>query len=143
MAISEEIQATPPNSSKKANPESKWILVVDNKPVIKDIFERFLWRDDFYVLMAANCDEAIDQARLMPVSLIVLNVDLPGSQGVPVRAKLKHEAVTARLPLLLISLELPKHDLQTMADGRDGFLSMPFSAAEVREVVSRLLGPAA
>lgn len=123
--------------------EKKWILVVDNQPVIRDIFERFLWRDDYYVLIAANCDEAVDQARLMPVSLVVLNVDLPGSNGMPVRAKLKNEAVTAHLPLLLISLKLPKRDLQTMSDGTDGFLTMPFSAAEVREAVSRLLGPAA
>ena len=129
--------------SQGAAAKTKWVLVINHERTIRDVLERFLNVDGYSVLTAAECAEGLDKARLMPVSLVVLDVDLPMSNGVTVRDRFKSEAYTARLPLLLISSALPKHELQKMAAGTDWFLTMPFSLKELLGTVSRMLGPGA
>jgi two-component system alkaline phosphatase synthesis response regulator PhoP len=129
--------------SEGAAVNSKRVLVINHERTIRDVLERFLRVDGYSILTAAECDEGLNKARLLPVKLIVLDVDLPMSNGLTVYARFKSDAVTARLPLLLVSSRLPKDELQKMAAGTDGFLTMPFSFTQVREAVSRLLGPAA
>ena len=119
--------------------KTKWVLVINHERTIRDVLEQFLCVDGHFVLTAAECAEGLDKARLMPVSLVVLDVDLPMSNGMTIRDRFKSEAFTARLPLLLISSRLPKHELHKMAAGTDGFLTMPFTFLEVRESVNRLL----
>jgi DNA-binding response OmpR family regulator len=119
----------------------KWILVISNEPTIRDIVDRFLRLDGHLVLTAADYEEGLGKARLLPVSLVVLDVDLQGPNGIALRTKLKNEAATVHLPVLLISSRLPQHDLQKMADSTDGFLTTPFSLKEVLVTVNRLLGP--
>ncbi|HTB79562.1 MAG TPA: response regulator [Opitutaceae bacterium] len=123
--------------------KAKWILVIDDQPMIRDILERFLQMDGYFVSTAAGAAEGMDRARSLPIDLVVLDLDLPWSSGLTARAELRSDPALAHLPLLLISSRLSKRDLQKMATaGVDGFLTMPFSLAEVRETVSRLLGPA-
>jgi len=129
--------------SQVAAVKTKWILVINHERTIRDVLERFLRVDGYSILTAAECDEGLHKARLLPVKLIVLDVDLPMSNGLTVYTRFKSDAVTAHLPLILVSSRLPMQELQKMAAATDGFLTMPFSFTEVREAVSRLLGPAA
>lgn len=127
--------------SKPIAGRKKSILVIDGQPTIRDVLDRFLRAGGYLVLTAADFEEGLTKARLLPVSLIVLDVDLLRSKAGEARAKLKSEAATAYVPVLLISSQLPKRDLQKIADGRDGVLTMPFSLTDVLETVNRMIGP--
>jgi len=122
--------------------KKKWVLVIDDQSTIRDVLDRFLRGGGYFVLTAADCEEGLGKARLLPVSLVILDVDLLGADGAALRAELKSDAATAHVPALLVSSKLPKRDLQKIADERDGILTMPFSLKDVLETVNRLIGPA-
>jgi adenylate cyclase len=125
----------------KKTPAPKWMLVIADQPTLRDILERFLQAAGHFVSTAADGLEGLDKARSLPIDLIVLDLDLTASGGFEVCAKLKSEAVTADIPVLFISTRLTVLDLSKLAvAGGDGFLAMPFSLAEVRQTVNRLLG---
>jgi DNA-binding response OmpR family regulator len=129
------------DATAKAASTAKWILVIDDQPTIRDILERFLQIDGHFVSTAADGAEGLARARSLPIDLIVLDLDLPASGGFEVCEKLKSEAATACIPVLFISTRLTARNLPTIATaGVDGFLAMPFSLAEVRQSINRLLG---
>jgi len=105
---------------------------------MRDILERFLQGAGYFVSTAAETGEGLARAQSLPVDLVVLDLDMAG--GFPLAAKLKNEPATARRPVLFISARHKPHDLGAIAPaGADGFLAVPFSLAEVRETVARLL----
>ncbi|HWZ94816.1 MAG TPA: response regulator [Opitutaceae bacterium] len=122
--------------------EKKYILVISDQPVICDVLRRLLAIDGNFVLTASDCDEGLVAARLFPFNLIVLDMDLDKSSSDAARAKLKHEAVTVHLPVVLISARLPARDLQKSDASTETLFSMPFSLTEIRDAVNRLLQPA-
>ncbi len=125
----------------KKTPAPKWMLVIAGQPTLRDILERFLQAAGHFVSTAADGAEGLDKARSLPIDLIVLDLDLTASSGFEVSAKLKDEAITADIPVLFISTRLTVLDLSRLpVAGGDGFLAMPFSLAEVRQAVDRLLG---
>jgi CheY-like chemotaxis protein len=126
--------------SKPVAARKKSILVIDGQPTIRDVLDRFLRAGGYLVMIAADFEEGLGKARLLPVSLVVLDVDLLRSKASEARAKLKSEPATAYVPVILISSQLPKRDLQKIADGRDGILTMPFSLTDVLEMVNRMIG---
>jgi len=121
--------------------EKKWILVIDSQETMRDILERFLNADGYFVSTAADADEGVAKARSLPLSLVILDLDLPFSGGLCALAELKGSPATEHLPLLLISSKFHERDLRGLArPGRDGYLTMPFSYTEVHDSVSDLLG---
>jgi CheY-like chemotaxis protein len=126
--------------SKPLAGRKKSILVIDGQPTIRDVLDRFLRAGGYLVTTAADFEEGLGKAGLVPISLIVLDVDALRSKVGEARARLKSEAATTYVPVLLISSQLPKRDLQKIADGRDGILTMPFSLKDVLETVNRMIG---
>ncbi len=57
------------------------ILVVDDEPVVRDVVVRYLKRDGFTTLEAANGDDARALIEAHDPSLVVLDVMLPGTDG--------------------------------------------------------------
>ncbi len=120
-------------------PTGKWILVVDDQPVMRDILEQFLRAGGHFVSTAAGSDEGLAKARSLPVDLVVLDLDMAASDGFRLAARLKDER--GSLPVLFISARHKPHDLGKIGlKDAGGFLGVPFSLAEVRVTVARLLG---
>jgi DNA-binding response OmpR family regulator len=62
------------------------ILVVDDEPVVRDVVVRYLQRDGFATLEAGNGDDARELIRTRAPSLVVLDVMLPGTDGLELGA---------------------------------------------------------
>jgi two-component system cell cycle response regulator DivK len=121
--------------------KKKYILVISDQPVICNVLRRLLKIDGDFVLTASGCDEGLLAAARFPINLIVLDTDLNNPSVDVVRTILKHETVTAHLPVVLLSAQRPVGDISKTAAGMDRLLSMPFSLTEVRDAVDRLLRP--
>jgi DNA-binding response OmpR family regulator len=119
---------------------AKRILVIDDQLLIRDLLTRLLEADGHHVFVAPSGKEGLVLARVLAFDLILLDVDMPGLNGLEVCAKLKSEAATAQVPVLFISGRLGTHDLQQMAEvGAAGFLPKPFLLEHVRRTVSNIL----
>jgi len=109
------------------------ILVVDDEPIVRDVVCRYLEREAFRTIEAANGDEALRALEAEDVQLVVLDVMLPGQGGLEVcrwiraRSDLPVIMLTGRGELTdrIVGLEL----------GADDYVTKPFSP---RELVARI-----
>jgi two-component system alkaline phosphatase synthesis response regulator PhoP len=111
----------------------KRILVVDDEPRIAAICRDYLQQAGFAVAVAGTGPEALAAARSSPPDLVVLDLGLPGLDGLDVtRALRKHSNV----PIIMLTARVEESDkLVGLELGADDYLTKPFSP---RELVARV-----
>ncbi len=82
---------------------SEKVLVVDDDPGIVRLIERFLKREGYEVITATNGIQALKKASSEDLNLIVLDLMLPGVDGFEVCHRLREEANTAHVPIIVLS----------------------------------------
>ena len=111
----------------------KQILVVDDEPRIAEICRDYLKRAGFDVITAANGDDALALARSRQPDLIVLDLKLPGRDGLDVTRALRQRS---NLPIIMLTARIEESDkLVGLELGADDYLTKPFSP---RELVARV-----
>jgi len=83
--------------------EQKTVLVVDDEPAIRDIYQREFSRSGFYVSVAADGEEGLLKAGELVPKLILLDVMLPKMSGIDVLRDLKKNPLTKDIPVLLLT----------------------------------------
>jgi CheY-like chemotaxis protein len=122
-----------------ASSDSRRILVMSAKPVVRDLLERFLEIDGYCACAASDVAEAFARAREQPFALIVLDSSLLGAKAI--RARFKDESTTSHLPVLWVGPKYAKVDFAPIiAAPTDGVLLMPFTRQQIIETVHRLIG---
>ncbi len=118
------------------------ILIVDDNPVNLCVLRALLSRDD-YDLIATDCGEsALDIVRANPTfDLVIIDVAMPGINGIEVCRTLKKEPKTAHIPVVLISAY--RTDEGSIAEGldagADGYLTQPVEDVALRAWVRATL----
>ncbi len=115
------------------------ILVVDDEPVVRDVVVRYLRRDGFATLEAENGDDARELIRRLEPSLVVLDVMLPGTDGLELCRWIRGRS---ELPVILLTARTDESDrIVGLELGADDYVTKPFSprelAVRVRTVLRR------
>lgn len=114
-------------------PEPSTILVVDDEPAITDAIAYTLRKEGYRVEIAATGAEAIAAARQLQPDAIVLDVMLPGLDGLQVCRTLRAEST---VPILLLSAKGEEIDRVVGLElGADDYLGKPFA---MRELLARI-----
>jgi EAL domain-containing protein (putative c-di-GMP-specific phosphodiesterase class I)/DNA-binding response OmpR family regulator len=79
------------------------ILVVDDEPSLRVLYRRALERAGFQTVEAGSGDDALSVVDATPVSLVLLDVHMPGLSGLEVVRSLRRQPETATLPILLVT----------------------------------------
>jgi putative two-component system response regulator len=109
------------------------ILVVDDEPSIVDVLTRFLTREGYGVVTAANGLEALERVELDSPDLILLDVTMPELDGFSVCERLKGDQRTALIPItMLTGLDDREHRTRGIEAGADDFLTKPFEQSILR-----------
>jgi two-component system alkaline phosphatase synthesis response regulator PhoP len=112
------------------------ILVVDDQPDIVAIARDYLDRAGFRVLTAGDGDAALRLARVEHPNLLVLDLMLPGMDGLDVTRALRRDPATADLPIIMLTAKVEETDrLVGLELGADDYITKPFSP---RELVARV-----
>ena len=115
---------------------SRTILVVDDEPGIVTVVRDYLDRAGYRVLTAGDGLTALRLARAERPSLLVLDLMLPGLDGLDVTRALRHDPATAQLPIIMLTARVEEADrLVGLELGADDYLTKPFSP---RELVARI-----
>jgi len=109
------------------------VLVVDDEEPILDLVRGYLERERWAVATATDGEAAIDQARAFAPDVVVLDLMLPGLDGVEVCRRLRTFSDAYVVMLTAKSEEVDK--LIGLAVGADDYITKPFSP---RELVSRI-----
>jgi len=112
------------------------ILVVEDEPDIAEVLEFNLARSGFAVEVATRGDAALESARRKAPDLLVLDLMLPGLDGLELAKILKREPSTARIPIVMLTAKGEELDrIVGLELGADDYIAKPFSP---REVVLRI-----
>ncbi len=107
------------------------VLVVDDEPTIVEVVGRYIERAGYETLEAADGLEALRLAERHRPDLIVLDVMLPGVDGIEVMQRL-HELPGRPVPVILLTARGEESDrLVGLRRGADDYVVKPFSPAEL------------
>jgi DNA-binding response OmpR family regulator len=121
--------------------EQPLVLAADDDPDILDLVAFRLERSGYTVLQARDGEEALALAVKELPDLAVLDVMMPKLDGFELTRRLRAEAATSRMPIILLTARAQDADVQRGFDaGADDYLRKPFSPEELRARVQAILG---
>jgi DNA-binding response OmpR family regulator len=116
------------------------ILVVEDEPAIRDLLRLHLGLAQFDVREEANGRRALDTARTERFVLIILDVMLPGLDGVTLCRALRTEGVSRDTPILMLTARDAESDkVVGLESGADDYVAKPFGIRELLARVEALL----
>jgi DNA-binding response OmpR family regulator len=138
----------PSPSDKPAGAEkTATVLVVDDEPTIVEIVGRYMQRAGFETYTAPDGYKALDAATAHRPDLVVLDVMLPGIDGIEVMERLRERPGPPIAVILLTARGEESDRLVGLRNGADDYVVKPFSPAElvarVEAVLRRVAPPAA
>lgn len=124
------------------------ILVVDDEPTIREVVRRYLERDGFKVSEAADGKSALDKLQTEPPDLMILDIMLPGVDGLTITSRLRDSGGISTLvserevPIIILTARTGERDrIEGLELGADDYVTKPFSpqelVARVRAVLRR------
>lgn len=118
------------------------ILIVEDDEDLRAFVAGLLGAAGYHVLEAANAAEAHSKARETRPDLMLLDLILPDGDGLAVFRKMREEALTVDLPVIVVSARTKDRDIvQALELGAEDYVSKPFNAnillARVRRVLRR------
>ncbi len=112
------------------------ILIVDDEEDIIELIKYNLKTEGYVILSAGTGEQAIKTAKQSLPDLIVLDLMLPGIDGLEVTRYLKNHDQTANIPIVMVTAKGEESDVVTGLElGANDYISKPFSP---RELVARI-----
>ena len=113
------------------------VLVVDDEPIVRDVVVRYLQRDGFETLVAGDGDTARTLIEQTPPQLVVLDVMLPGTDGL---ALCRWIRARGDLPVIMLTARGEEADrIVGLELGADDYVTKPFSPRELAVRVQAVL----
>jgi len=131
-----------PSCGQQTGRVPKTVLVVDDEPRIVEVVGDYLRQAGFTVTTAADGERALSSARARPPDLVVLDLGLPGLDGLDVAREVRR---TSSVPIIMLTARREEADrVLGLELGADDYLVKPFSprelVARVRAVLRRTEG---
>lgn len=122
------------------------ILVIEDEEDIQELVSYNLAREGYEVARAASGEEGLRMARSLAPDLIVLDLMLPGIDGLAVCKLLKQDHRTRQIPIIMLTAKGEESDVVAGLElGADDYVTKPFSprifTARARAVLRRLAEP--
>lgn len=119
---------------------SSLILIVEDNPRNLKLVRDLLEHHGYLTLAAATGEEAIDLARAHRPHLILMDVQLPGMDGVAALTRMRADPATAGLRIVAVTAFAMKHDRDRfLAWGFDGYIEKPISVRDFPGQVAALV----
>ncbi len=118
------------------------ILIVDDEEDVLELLRYNLEKNGYRIEAAVSGEEAITKARAKLPDLIILDLMLPGIDGLEVCKKLKGDTKTENIPVIMLTAKGEESDIITGLElGAEDYITKPFSPkvliARVRRILQR------
>ena len=116
------------------------ILIVEDEPSLREIMVRTLTREQYVVEQAADYAAALDKIAAYDYDCILLDIMLPDEDGISILKRLKSDAATAEIPVIMLSAKSSEIDKVTgLENGADDYITKPFGIMELLSRVKAVL----
>jgi two-component system cell cycle response regulator len=121
---------------------SACILVVDDNPTNLKLVSEVLEYDGYRILKAADAEVAQEILRSAAPDLILMDIALPGMDGLTLTRQIKADARTSHIAIVALTAFAMKGDGERARDaGCDGYITKPFDTRTLSSTVARFLPP--
>jgi DNA-binding response OmpR family regulator len=120
-------------------PEQTTVLVVDDDPVIVKLLEVNFEMEDYRVLTAGDGASGLAAATAHRPDVVVLDVMMPGMDGLEVSRRMREDEATRHIPVLLLSAKAQGSDVAAGLAVADGYMTKPFEPLELLDRVAELV----
>jgi two-component system alkaline phosphatase synthesis response regulator PhoP len=112
------------------------VLVVEDEPDVAELIRHHLTRDGYDVVVSADGADALRHARAGQIDAVLLDIMVPQLNGWEVCRRLKHDAETRAIPVIMVTGRVEEGDKVLGFElGADDYVTKPFSP---RELVARV-----
>ena len=119
------------------NHENKSILVVDDEPKILEVVAALLESKGFRVFLADNGQAALDLFSRQNITLVILDLMMPGLSGEEVCAQIRKKS---RVPVIMLTAKAEEEDVvKGLGLGADDYITKPFGLQELYARVEAVL----
>ena len=119
------------------------ILVVEDNPVNMNLATLLLIKRDHTVLCALDAETGLTLARAEQPDLILMDIQLPGMDGLAATNALKQDPATAAIPIIALTAMAMKEDKEkSRLAGCDAYITKPLRYQELYAAIETLLGQA-
>jgi len=118
------------------------VLIIEDEPDIAEVLRYSLEKAGFNTRSVLTGEEGLNASldRTNPPSLLLLDLQLPGMNGLEICRRLRHEPATQRTPIVIITANTLPSDIRTSLQlGANDYFAKPFSVREVVGQVRSLL----
>ena len=115
------------------------VLVCDDDPIIVNLLQVNFEIEGYDVIPATGGDAGLARARSDRPDVIVLDVMMPGIDGLEVARRLRADEATRRIPIVLVSAKAQSADVDAGLAVADAYVTKPFDPLELLDRVEALL----
>ena len=116
--------------------------MIEDNPLNLELVRALLQKLGYVVIDSGNAEDGIERARTEQPQLILMDVNLPGMDGLTATTMLKSEAATKHIPVVALTAHAMKGDEQRVHDaGCDGYMSKPIDTRAFPALVAQFLRP--
>ncbi|MEL7059816.1 MAG: response regulator transcription factor [Acidobacteriota bacterium] len=116
------------------------VVVIEDEPDILEVIDYNLSREGFSVAAATSGDEGLKLVMREAPDLVLLDLLLPGFDGIEVCRKLKLDPVTQKIPIIMVSAKGEESDIVLgLGVGADDYIAKPFRPKELIARVKAVL----
>ena len=109
-------------------PDTQRILAVDDEQDIVELLSYNLSREGFEVTTATDGEEALKKIRAKSFDLVILDLMMPGIQGMELCRILRNDPKTKNLPIIMLTAKTEEVDrILGLEMGADDYITKPFS----------------
>ena len=116
---------------------ARLVLVVDDDDIVRRVVRAMLEADDFQVVEARDGTEAIERVAADHPMVVVLDVMMPGLDGIEVCRRVQHGTRV----LMLTARDDAETEAASREAGARGFIAKPFSSVDLLDRIEELVGP--
>lgn len=116
------------------------VLIVDDNPMNMELATDLLEAAGYVVRQAATAEDAIAAAKTAPPHLILMDLSLPGMDGLAATRALKADPATKAVPVIALTAHAMKGDEdKARAAGCEGYITKPIDTRALPKTVARFL----
>ena len=119
----------------------KLVVIIEdldlNRKLLRDVLSAMSYR----VAEATSAEEGLTIVRAEKPNLVLMDIHLPGMDGITALGKLRDDPTTKTIPVVAVtSSSMPQERKRIEAAGFDGYLTKPLSVREFLAELKRILG---
>lgn len=116
------------------------ILIVEDEPDIRQFISRVLELEGHRVLRAEDGEEGLKIARANPITMLLLDLRMPGQDGWMVLKQIKSSPKLRDIPVIMLTASVGEDQQEkAFSMGAADYLVKPLSAASLKKAVARVL----